>query len=41
MNLFSTPMKADISYRGAHGSLIDLGQHRVEAMSVTALEVTR
>ncbi|MBN1249133.1 MAG: beta-galactosidase [Anaerolineae bacterium] len=41
MNLFSTPMKAEISYCGAHGAHIDLGQQRVPAMSVKALEVSR
>ena len=40
INLFSTPMQAEVSYRAANGGLVDLGEQFVEAMSVLALDVS-
>ncbi len=40
INLFSTPMEAEISYRTMAGGHVDLGEHHVGAISVLALEVT-
>lgn len=39
INLFTTPMDAEISCRGPHGDTIDFGRQQVEAMSVKVLEV--
>ena len=41
MNLLSSPMETDVSCRpGFKNSMVDLGRHRLDAMTVKAIEIT-
>ncbi|HNT75749.1 MAG TPA: beta-galactosidase [Anaerolineae bacterium] len=39
LNLYSSPMEAEVSYRDATGALISTGTHRLGAMTVKVVEV--